>query len=106
MPLSAGIERQFPLQALKRLPRCFAVRRGVDDPQHRQLIAGRLTGQSAPAQSQLLAVFGVGGDVERHHPAQGRHFDLAAQRRFPRRHRQLKRQIAALQLVQHGDDLC
>ena len=76
------------------------VRRGVDDPQHRQLIAGRLTGQSAPAQSQLLAVFGVGRDVERHRPAQGGHFDLAAQRRFPRRQRQLQAQIAALQLVQ------
>ena len=34
-----------------------------------------------------------------HRPAQGGHFDLAAQRRFPRRQRQLQRQIAALQLV-------
>ena len=96
--MSAWIERKFPLHASKTFALPSVSASGLT-MQHRQLIAGRLTRQTATAQSQLLAVAGIGRDVQRHRATQRRHFDLTAQRRFPGRQRQFQGDIASLDLI-------
>ena len=98
--MRARIERQFPRHPLEQFPRRFGIRRGIDDAQYCELIAGRLTGQAAPAQAQLLAVASVGRDAERDRPTERGHVNLASQRRFPRSQRHLQGNIAAFQLIE------
>src|SRR5579875_728183 len=89
----------------KRLPECLvggacpvvAGRRNLDR-QRDDLVAGRLARHAASLQAQLAAPARLRGNPELHVPAQRRHRHGRTQRRFPRCHRQLDLDVAAVQL--------
>ena len=53
-PGSARVKRQFLRQAPEAVAGLLTVNRWVDNTQHRELIAGWLTGQTPTAQAQFL----------------------------------------------------